>query len=71
MYPLFFGIPSHLGHQRALSRVPYAIQYILISYLSIHNFEERYSFIQQIFTEYVNLRHKGYRTGTEMLSLPS
>ena len=27
------GFPSHLGHHRALSRVPCAIQYVLISYL--------------------------------------
>ena len=30
--PLFW-IPSHLGHHRALSRVPCAIQQVLISYL--------------------------------------
>ena len=33
IYPLFFGFPSHLGHHRALSRVPCAIQQVLISYL--------------------------------------
>ena len=33
IYPLFFEFPSHLGHQRALSRVPCAIQSVLISYL--------------------------------------
>ena len=33
MCPLFFGFPSHLGHHRALSRVPCALQYILISSL--------------------------------------
>ena len=32
-YPLFFGFPSHLGHHRALSRVPCAIWLVLISYL--------------------------------------
>ena len=32
-YPLFFGFPCHLGHHRALSRVPCAIQQVLISYL--------------------------------------
>ena len=32
-YPLFFGFHSHLGHHRALSRVPCAIQKVLISYL--------------------------------------
>ena len=33
VYPLFFRFPSHLGHQRALSSVPYATQQALISYL--------------------------------------
>ena len=33
IYPLFGGFPSHLGHHRALSRVPCAIQQVLISYL--------------------------------------
>ena len=33
IYLLFFGFPSHLGHQRALSRVPCALQQVLISYL--------------------------------------
>ena len=32
IYPFFFGFPSHLGHHRALSRVPCAIQQVLISY---------------------------------------
>ena len=31
--PLFFGFPSHLGHHSTLSRVPCAIQYVLISCL--------------------------------------
>ena len=31
--PSFFGFPSHLRHHRSLSRVPRAIQSILISYL--------------------------------------
>ena len=26
IYPLFFGFPAHLGHHRALSGVPRAIQ---------------------------------------------
>ena len=30
IYPLFFGFPSHLGHHRALSRVPCAIQFSLV-----------------------------------------
>ena len=29
----FFGFPSHLGHHRALSRVPCALQSLIISYL--------------------------------------
>ena len=33
IYPLFFGISSHLGHHIALSRVPCVIQQVLISYL--------------------------------------
>ena len=28
-----FGFPSHSGHHSVLSRVPCAIQYVLISYL--------------------------------------
>ena len=32
IYPFFFGFPSHLGHHRALSRVPCAIQQVLIGY---------------------------------------
>ena len=32
--PLFFVFPSHLHHQRAVSRVPCGIQQVLISYLS-------------------------------------
>ena len=31
--PLFFEFPSHLGHHRVLSRIPCAIQSVLISYL--------------------------------------
>ena len=30
---LFFGLPSHLGHHRALSRGPCDIQQVLITYL--------------------------------------
>ena len=33
IYPLLLGFLSHLGHHRALSRVPCAIQSVLISYL--------------------------------------
>ena len=33
IYPLLFGFPSHLGHHRALSRVPCTIQQALISYV--------------------------------------
>ena len=31
--PLFSGFLRHLGHHRALSRVPYTIQWVLINYL--------------------------------------
>ena len=31
--PVFFGFPSHLGHHRALSGVPWATQQIHVSYL--------------------------------------
>ena len=31
--PLFFGFLSHLGHHRVLSRVPCAIQQVILSYL--------------------------------------
>ena len=33
-HPLLFGFPSHLGHHRALRRVPRAMQQALIRYLS-------------------------------------
>ena len=33
IYALFFGFPSHLGHHRALSRVPCATQWVLLRYL--------------------------------------
>ena len=33
VYPLPFGLPPHSGHHRALSGVPCAIPYVLISYL--------------------------------------
>ena len=32
IFPLF-GFPSHLDHCRIFGRVPWAIQYVLISYL--------------------------------------
>ena len=34
IYPLFSGFPFHLGHHRALNRVPCPIQEALITYLS-------------------------------------
>ena len=34
VFPSFFGFPSLLGHHRALSRVPCAIQWVPISYSS-------------------------------------
>ena len=34
LYPLFgFGFPSHVGHHRALNRVPCVVEQDLISYL--------------------------------------
>ena len=33
IYPFSFELASHSGHPRVLSRVPCAIQYVLISYL--------------------------------------
>ena len=33
VYPLHFGLPSSLGHHRAVNRVPCAIQLLLSSYL--------------------------------------
>ena len=33
IYPIFFGCPSHSDHHKALSRVPCAIQYVLLSFL--------------------------------------
>ena len=33
IYHLFLGFPSHLGHHSLLSRVPCAVQLVLISYL--------------------------------------
>ena len=33
IYPLFFSFSSHIGHYRVLSRVPCAVQQVLISYL--------------------------------------
>ena len=37
IYPVFFGLPSHLGHHRALNRVPCAIEQVLISCLFFFN----------------------------------
>ena len=31
-FPFSFGFPSHLGHHRAWSRVPYAVQQVLLSF---------------------------------------
>ena len=36
------GLPSHLGHRRALSRVPCAMQSVLISYYSIRSVNSAY-----------------------------
>ena len=40
IYPPFFGFPSHLGHHRALSRVPCATQQVLISYLFYTQYQQ-------------------------------
>ena len=45
-YPLFLEFPSHLGHHRALNRVPWAIQ-VLISF----------HFIYSITSVYVSIIH--------------
>ena len=39
-YPLFLGFPSHLGHHRALNRVPCAMQQVLVSYRISEFFKE-------------------------------
>ena len=33
VHPLIFGFPSHLGHHRALRRVPCAIQQVIYLYI--------------------------------------
>ena len=40
IYPFTVGFPSHLGHHRALSRVPWAIQQVLISYLFYTQYQQ-------------------------------
>ena len=35
IYPLYFGLPSHLGEHRALSTVTRAVQLVIISYLFV------------------------------------
>ena len=42
--PLFFWIPSLSGRRSVLSRVPCAIQCVLISYLFIHGINSVYVF---------------------------
>ena len=42
--PLFFGFPPDLGHHRALSRVPCAIQQVLICYLFYTWYQQCMSF---------------------------
>ena len=37
IYPLLFGFPSYLGHHRALSRVPHAVQQVLIQFSSVQS----------------------------------
>ena len=41
IYTLPFGLPSHSGHHSALSRVPCAIQYVLINYLFYTQYQQR------------------------------
>ena len=43
-YHLPFGFPSHPGHHRALSRVPCAIQQVLISFIGIFLTRENFCF---------------------------
>ena len=62
VYSLSFGFPSYLGHHRALSRVPSAIQQVLISYLlytqwcicgigdSFKNYKQNYQMTQQYYS---------------------
>ena len=40
IYPLPFVLPFHLGHHSALRRVPFAIQYVLISYLFYTQYQQ-------------------------------
>ena len=40
IYPLCFGLPSHLGHHRALSRVLQARQWVLIGYLFYTEYQQ-------------------------------
>ena len=40
IYPLPYGLPSHSGHHSALSRVPCAIQQVLISYLFYTQYQQ-------------------------------
>ena len=60
IFTLFFGFPSHLGHQTALSRVPCAIQQVLISYLF---------YIQYQQCIYVNTNLPIYPTPTPRLGI--
>ena len=40
IYPLPLGLPSHSGHHRALSRIPCAIEYVLISSLFCTQYQQ-------------------------------
>ena len=42
--PLFFRFPSHLGHHSSLSRVPFVIQQVLISFIGIFLTRENFCF---------------------------
>ena len=46
IYPLPFGLPSHWSHHSALSRVPWAPQYVLISCLFYACILSRFSHAQ-------------------------
>ena len=37
IYPLFLGFFSHIGHFRVLSRVPSAMQYVLVDYFMFNS----------------------------------
>ena len=54
IFPLLFGFPSHSGHQSTLSRVSYALQQVLTSYLSSYLTMLFYTQYQQCLTSSVS-----------------